>query len=224
MTESLSQHQEDSNELPEKEDELNRKNKIGELFDSYDNGNERISKLISSLQLDLFSQIPHLIQHVVEVRQKLEDCAAIEDRQEFIEKVFLLSQLVFDLKKSNPAEFESVERKIYFEQSGLIEINDALWYGVEKSSININLTPVKQLGIAATINLVTEGLKYLAKIVDQNKNINEITAESWIIGKNPRVIEKFGFTLGEMKINQKGEKIGSASMDRETFLKKYLKE
>ena len=77
--------------------------------------------------------------------------------------------------------------------------------------------------------LVVEGLRDLADIVQKDENIQKITAESWIVGKSSKIMEKLGFQISSeegRKVTDKrelGEEIKKAEISREDFLKKYLK-
>jgi len=205
----------------------------GEIFDSYKEGPERIKDI-------LFKIKPFLEFNLIDgnkIREALEKCSTIEDKDKFIEKVLSSLEPILDLKNNNPQAFEKIQREALVERGGgrVKKINEILLYSeAPEGIIHIHLAPAKELakeqGIGGVKKLVIEGLEKLAEIVEKNEGIKEIRATSWIVAKIPQLIEKLGFTvMGEIdeEIRKKyfandERKISTAIITREEFLKKYF--
>lgn len=125
--------------------------------------------------------------------------------------------------------FEKIKSS-FDEKEKFISVNELVSYGMEDDFIHIHIVPEKK--VENIISKFREGLEELAKIVDKNENIKEISATSWLIAQSPEALEKrYGFTI-DGKISEEFKKahfadekreVWGAHIDREEFLKRYLR-
>ena len=157
----------------------------------------------------------------------LDECAKIGNKNEFVEAVIEIIKPFVELALEKPELFVPAEGR----DREFIKINELLSYGVSASGNQIHIHIVPDEAIRNGFSrLINEGLRELAKVVKENEQIKSINGTSWIIAKQPRILEKLGFTLdGEIseEVRAKhfpGEKmeIHEAHMSREDFLDKYL--
>ncbi len=214
---------------------------IGKVFDKYKDNSKRVEDILYTIKPFLDSDLTD----GEKIRQSLEKCSTIEDKEEFKEKIISSLRPILDLEKENPEAFEEIEREAFVEGSSFTRINEILSYGIDeehrsneehgsgkKELVHIHLAPAKTFGPVKSRRLVREGFKELAEIVNKNKKIEVITATSWIIAKHPNMINKLGFTdngeIGEEKREEYFSEedddieIHEARMTREEFLEKYL--
>ena len=103
----------------------------------------------------------------------------------------------------------------------------------ENEMAHIHLATAKELikerGIVNFKGEIINGLKKLAEIVKSDEKIKEIWAASWIVAKNPLILERLGFAVvGEISEEEKREHfsdekrpVAKAFMTREDLLAKY---
>lgn len=156
----------------EKEDPRTKitKDKIEKIFDSNDNGLERVDEIVLIIRPSLGSKSINF----EEIKSSLRGLESLE-KELFVERVFeIVSPLI-----------ESGERVNNF-----IKINEALSYHRSNDSIHIHLSRTDK----NPISLVKDGLRDLAKIVEADETIKEIRATSPIVARGPELLEnKFGF-------------------------------
>lgn len=192
--------------------------KIGVLFDSYETGQERIN--------DLNEQIDRLdfLENKEIMKKELEKCVVLKTKKDFVEQVAAIIKPFIDLKIENPELFvrePGNDRKF-------IEINKLLSYEISGNLIRIHVVPEEKADRG--LHKFKEGLQDLARLVDENKEIEIIEATSWIVAKHPKLLEKLGFIVdGEVSEEIRREhfsgdkgKISQAHMLRNDFLEKYL--
>ncbi|MCL5010921.1 MAG: hypothetical protein M1127_01785 [Patescibacteria group bacterium] len=153
---------------------------------------------------------------------------------EFLEKASPLAKKIVDFVWSNPAGFEKIERDIFNRDGAFTPVNEVLSYGVdeEKSFLHLHVPPCKT--VQNKVSLLKEGLAEIAEVVQDNENIERITGTSWIVAQNPNLLRRLGFTIGGKEKTYKrllrssflgNEKpVGSAFMERNDFLARYLKQ
>jgi len=203
---------------------------IGKFFDTYKSGQERFDIIL--LKVDGFIKVGILDKEkFVSILKKYSEC---EDRNEFIDGILVAVEPILETMKTNPRLIEQLQAEAFVEQGHFTRLNEVLSYGVAGDSIHIHFAPAKELmkekGIKGSINLVSGGLKKLAKIVEANEKIKSITATSWIVAEHPKIMESLGFTIvgpiSEEHRNKhwRGDKreISEAEISRENFLAKYL--
>jgi hypothetical protein len=166
--------------------------------------------------------------------KELEEYNDIENKNEFIDKMLLSLEPILEANKKDPRLFEKIRADSFVEQGKFIKLNEVLSYGISKDSAHIHLAPSKELlreiGKEGYLNLILDGFKKLAKVVENNDKILKITATSPVVLDNPNRMEELGFIsmgpISEERRNKhwKGDerKVGEAEMSRETLLEKYL--
>ncbi|MCX6790992.1 MAG: hypothetical protein NTV62_02235 [Candidatus Gribaldobacteria bacterium] len=158
------------------------------------------------------------------VVQDLWECRLINNKEEFVSKILNIMQPVFDLCIERGGEiFRALEQ-----QAGKIAVNDFLSYEVlSPDSIAIHLGLMPRVGI---IKDFEEGLKDLAEIVKQSPEIKNIYATSWIVFKQPKLIERFGFRVikelsedekKDLPPHQRKQGISESVISREELLERY---
>ncbi|MBI4600279.1 hypothetical protein HY732_05170 [Candidatus Uhrbacteria bacterium] len=158
--------------------------------------------------------------HVIEER-------GVSDKETFVADVLDLFQPILDLFVTHPQEFEIIQRDIFLARGGFTPINEILSYGMYKGGIHIHLAP--SITIEDKIELIKSGLCELAKRVEADDKIKEISATSWIVEKYPRVMRSLGFDNFEgvdeatrhRYYEHEKRPIAKATMTREKLLTMY---
>ncbi len=202
----------------------------GKIFDTNKGGEERFNAILVIAQKFIKAGILDENKFIPELKR----CSEIEDKNQFINQMLIILEPVLETKKTNPILIEEIQRDVFLEQGKFIKLNEVLSYGISWDNAHIHFAPAKELrkemGIKGSISLVKDGLKKLAKIVEQDEKIKKITATSWIVTEMPTTMERLGFTItGLIGKNLKdkhfkGDKrdISQAEMPREKLLE-YLK-
>ena len=130
---------------------------------------------------------------------------------------------------------EDARRKEIFNEDGNFKLSEVLYAGAGKNEAQIHLAPsaelIKEKGLAFFKNEVKIGLKKLAENIRLYPEIKKITATSWIVGKNPALLEDLGFTViggiseeeKEKHFKDETRPIAKAFISREDLLEKYAK-
>ena len=183
------------------------------IFDAHTNGKDRVQEI-----LHRFEWIPNSeLINGDQIRKDLENLFSKKSREEFVGGVMLALGPIIELSKNDPVTFEKIQRESQKSDGG----NEALHWNLDENDAQIHLSAVKTLGISKIKKVVVGGLEELAKTIKENQQIKTINATSWIIYKNPKIIERLGFKI--VKTNEERSE-ATASITREEFLKKYLKE
>lgn len=192
--------------------------KINVLFDSHGTGRERVDALRSEIDAAEF------LENKEAMKIELETCIDIKTKKEFIDAVFRIIKPIVDLRLEKPELFVR-ENEITRE---FMRLNEVLSYEIRGNTIDVHMLPEERAEHFLTKSKA--GLQKLAKIVDENKNIDTIEITSWIIAEHPELIERFGFVIdGEISeairktdFSEEERKIFKAHVARNDFLKKYL--
>lgn len=161
---------------------------------------------------------------------QLEECRLVEDKEIFVDRVFSAAKPVFYLRDNNPAEYQKLKREI----NKTVGVNEVLGYNrglydMGEENLYIHLDPVREGEVS--LAQFHDGLRLLAEIVAEDESVEVINADSWIVAKNPGLVKRLGFTLGETLTDEERERyfpgvkvpVRKSSIAREEFLKKYLK-
>ncbi len=204
---------------------------IGQIFDIGENEKGRqdgINKAILKL-LPFFELIPESDSMI---RSLLTDCAGIEEREVFIEKVMAILEPIFTFRKEEPLVWEKARREVFLKDARAIRLNDILAYSLDGQEVGLHLPParefIKAYGLTAFREEIREALVLLADIIFNNEEITGVVGISWIIASHPKLLESLGFTVEHGKLpdheGPMGKRpISSAFMSREDFLKRYYK-
>jgi hypothetical protein len=151
------------------------------------------------------------------------------------DKDFLLAvrEAFYDFLDRNldPREFESKTRTT---KEGLfIPLNEILSFGHDGEIIHIHLASARTLEPDERTVMITDGFEKLAKkfAEPEFQAVKKVTITSWIVAKKPEFFETFGFVTDgpiDESVRQEYFKdetgpISAAHIDREVFLKRYLK-
>lgn len=160
-----------------------------------------------------------LIENKEAFLSRLDECADIEEKDQFVDALFELFKPIIDKKFEDPESFlaEGEKRPDY------IEINKVVSYEISESTIfiHIYLNEVPEQRNENILTKFKEAMQKLAQVVQNHPEISLIEGNSLMIARRPRVIERFGFTVDkestESSLNRR------AYISREDFLKRYLK-
>jgi len=207
---------------------------FGDIFDEgKDERENTIEKMFLSLEI---YEKEGIIFNKKEVIDGLRRSLEIQDKEEFIAHVLSVLGPIIEAKFTQPKNFEKATREIKISVGKLSKV---LWaeFKDEKGIIEINLAPAKELieeaGIGYLKKEVEIGLRKLAReVVLPNDKIKKILAKSWIVAKNPSLLERLGFTYdgivsekedGGISLDNLGNKrsVAKAFMTRENFLARY---
>ncbi|MFZ1654443.1 MAG: hypothetical protein WAT84_01270 [Candidatus Moraniibacteriota bacterium] len=186
---------------------------IEETFKTFKNSSERVAYIKSTLE-----GITPLIQEKEGFLSRLEACAEIESKDEFVEAIFQLFKPIVDKKFSDPESFlDEGERKQEF-----IALNEVVSYELsgDRIFIHIYVNQVPEKRDEQILSKFKEAMQKLAEIVQEYPEINLIEGDSLMVARRPRAVERFGFTIDDETIESGLKR--RAYISREDFLKKYL--
>lgn len=180
----------------------------------------------------LSKYMPDMPDQVSGLREKL---AAIPDDTDPGTLTAAAAEIVntFLAEHFTPESFEEISRQGFIEQSKTIPLNEILTYGVYKEIAHIHLAPAETMGPKLLITKVKEGLAELATRLESDPDladVKKITATSWIVAKNPHLLERMGFSIDgpisdevrEQRYRNDDREISTSHMNREDFLARYL--
>ncbi len=197
------------------------KNHLKDLFNRHKTGSERAKELEDWLEPFL----PILSEEQKEyMANAIEKNANLTEKDEFVEKMFLIAKYYLDIKAGHLDQFETIERqRIYKEHPTYKELNQLFAYEFEDDEIRLHVSANKGTSIKDKLRLIDNGLKKLAEIVRGNPKIKQVTGRSWIAGENPKLLGRLGFEVTEIEANSQGIKIGLAMISREKLLEMHGK-
>lgn len=172
------------------------------------------------------------IEVVQKMKQDLLECCKIQDMEKFQERFLSVIEPILNLERENLQEFESLIGKNTMERFHWISINDLLKYAKDGRRIHIHILPAKSMSRSDKLSNLNNGLKDLASIIDNDKDVELVTATSTLVAEHPRIVEKLmGFTIDGSISDETREKyfkydtreIHEAHMTREDFLNKHKK-
>lgn len=167
-------------------------------------------------------------EKIEEIKENLEACALVQNKDEFIRLTTEALKPMLDIREEYTPGFEDAQAKAMNETGGFIEINRLLSYGQHGAIVHIHAPAGKT--VENKIGLYRNGMTKLAEIVNNDPEIKEIIATSYIVDQHPGLFTRFGFKIEDVTEEFKrkyfaGEKrkIKKASINREDFLEKFLK-
>jgi hypothetical protein len=200
------------------------------LFDKYSDPKERVDTMLKEIE-PLFKHIDKKIipeDDVKKIKTTLLACESTSEKQQFLDEVMLAMKPFLDLKETNLEEFEEAQALTMNERGGFTEINRLLSYGKDKNIIHFHAPAGK--AVDNKITLYRSGLRKLAGIVNDDPEIKEITATSPLVASHPGLFTGAGFKIEDVSDEFKQEHFAGderetkkASIDREEFLKRFLK-
>lgn len=207
------------------------KQEIEKIFDTYKDKEERFTSVLSKIQILIEKGI--LDEKII---PELREYSGIENKNEFVDKMLVLLEPVLKIKVSNPRLIEKIQSDAGHEKENFIKLNEVLSYGIsgDGKSVHIHLASLRELireiGQDNLLNLVSDGLKELARIFEKDSNLLKVTATSMVITNNPQRMSTLGFVIKgpiskeDREKHWKGDErdIGVAEMSRDVLLN-YLK-
>jgi hypothetical protein len=200
------------------------------FFEDKENYENRINIFI--LQLDIFEK-NGLLLNKEEVIKGLKESINIQDKETFVLHLLNILGPITELKITQSDIFERTEREAIVSSPNNTRLSEVLYANFEKDRAFIHLAPatelIKKEGLGNFKKEVEIGLNKLAEIIKVNDKIKEIWAISWIVAKNPVLLEGLGFTIvGPIPQEERDEHfseetrpVAKAFMTREDFLAKY---
>lgn len=203
---------------------------FGRFFDEFSDPNERINAIIKRIE-PFFQHIDKKIlseENANNIRNALLACENISDKQQFLDEIMAALRPAIEIREAHADKFEYAQARAMNESGGFTEINRLLSYGKHKHMIHIH-APAGET-VDNKISLYREGMRKLAEIVDNDPEIKEITATSYLVASHLGLFTRAGFTVEDISdefrqehfVGEKRE-IKIAKIDREEFLRRFLK-
>ncbi len=219
---------------PEKELLKDVRYKLEEVFEDTQDKDQRRVKIMKKVE-PFFRHLNRDIlpdTQIEEIRTALMGCLAIENRDQFVNKVIDALKPIFDIIKKYPKEYEEARAKIENEEYKYTELNRLVSYEKKDNIIAIHHSIARTIGPKRELYL--DAMRKLAKIIKRDPEIEKIEAVSWIVAKAPSLFTRNGFTIEKVKKGPKlvsslrltsgtekdeGREIAAAHISREAFLK-----
>lgn len=201
------------------------------FFDEFSDPNERINAIIKRIE-PFFQHIDKKIlpeEKADEIKNALLACENISDKQQFLDEIMEALKPALEIREAHSDKFEEAQARAMNESGGFTEINRLLSYGKHKHIIHIHAPAGETVG--NKISLYRDGMKKLAEIVNNDPEIKEITATSYLVASHPGLFTRAGFKVEDVSDEFRQEhfageerEIKIAKIDREEFLRRFLKE
>ena len=187
--------------------------------------------LISRFRESIGSTMPEHAEFLTEELRRRIASVPAEDIDALVESVNYVMNDVASKHITREA-FEARQRKQFFLYNEFMPLSETLAFGVSEGMAHIHLAPSSALGIAALRADVEAGLRELARRLRDDEEFTDVTSvkgTSWIVAKNPRLLERLGFTIDgpiseEIRAAHFAEEsrpVAAAHMDRDDFLARY---
>jgi hypothetical protein len=152
-----------------------------------------------------------------------QNIASIEDEKEIQEKV--ISGLTHFLATSySTAEIEALTREHQRNDRGYKEINRLVTYEidpVDPQNFRIHIPTTFSSNPKELVRLFKDALSKIADLLRSEESLHDIqkvSGSSWIIFKNPTLLEKFGFTIIQRN-EEKG--VATAEISKDDIIRLY---
>lgn len=192
-----------------------------------------MDKMRSSL-LDTFVRTlpPEISDELVQMIDKLFETIDPEDFEAMLERVQKVITSFLE-KHFTRESLEKFRREVFVREGKFMPLNEIISFGVGGDNIaHIHLAPASLLRPKELLRGVREGLQELARRLEEDpkfKDVSVVTASSWIVAKNPKLLERIHFTVDgpiseqmrEEHFQDEVREVWAAHMDRKEFLKQY---
>jgi hypothetical protein len=130
-------------------------------------------------------------------------------------------------------EVEARERSYLREEATLIKEDNPIYYTLEEDDkLALHVQSARTLSTVEKVRALKESFGELATQLQTKEelvNVKEITATSWIVAKNPRLMKRLGFTVDDLTseearpndIDNPDKEVGRAHISVEDFLKQH---
>lgn len=174
---------------------------LAEIFDNNNQADDRF-KIFSErlgVLLDISSNSWLQETEIDSMRNDLQACCELDNKEEFINRCFIVFKPLLDWYYNNPREFEAALRKNALKVNNFTPINEVLTYSRGEKTINIHVSTSETLSLGEKLAMMKDGFYKLAEILRNDDSIKAVSATSWIVAANPGILEKWGFEiLGEI--------------------------
>jgi hypothetical protein len=203
---------------------------LGSFFDEFSDRAERTKAMIKKIE-PFFQHIDKKIlpeEKVNEIKVALSACENTSNKQQFLDEIMKVLKPVLKIREMYPDKFEEARAHAMNESLGFTEINRLLSYGKHKHIIHIHALAGET--VKNKITLYREGMRKLAEIINNDSEINEITATSHLVATHPGLFTGAGFKVEDISDEFRQEhfaneerEIKIAKINREEFLRRFLK-
>lgn len=201
------------------------------IFDKLNDPNERMTEILERVE-PFFQYIDKTVfseEKADEVRASLSACKDISDKEQFLDKVMEVLEPFLKIREIYPDKFEEAQARAMNQSGGFTEINRLLSYG--KSGPVVHIHAPAGMSVGNKITLYREGLRKLAEVVNNDPEIKEINATSFLVADHQSLFRRAGFNIEDVSdefrrehFNGEEREIKMAKIDREEFLKRFLKQ
>lgn len=174
---------------------------LDEIFDNNVEAVDRFNAVSNRLGALLDSSVNSWLQEdeLNNLKNNLRDCCELDNKDEFIEKCFIVFKPLIDWYYNNPREFEAALRINALRVNKFTPLNEVLTYGRWKDIIHIHVAVSETLSLGEKLAMMKDGFYKLAEMLRNDDSIKTVSATSWIVAANPGILEKWGFEiLGEI--------------------------
>jgi hypothetical protein len=190
-----------------------------------------VQEFVTGKLVDLFRNIdPDRADALSEQLAQIQ-VSEISGAEEFLHKITSVLDGFFSEHYTKDS-LEKLKRDAFTREGGFEPLSDVLSFGHWGSIAHIHLAPAETMGPKQLIRGVSDGMKELARRIQEDealRDIENVSATSWIVAKNPRLLERLGFEVhGEISDERREEHfageerpVWSSSMTREELIKRY---
>lgn len=160
----------------------------------------------------------------------IEACQYIEEKEVFVQAIVSAVEPLRQARLEDPVGFEAAQREYFYAIEKFIQVNDLISYSLKGSTVEIHIAPSQTVSMGKKLTMLREGLTGLAKVVQENEDVETITGTSWIVAQHPALMEKLGFEVeGQISDDEMREEfpaenreVHRARINRQELLDKYL--
>lgn len=205
---------------------------LNKTFAEFGNNKERLDHIIDVIK-KIFNKIPDIVskEELESLTESINDYEKEDaDKEEFVSDIKNKLEPLTKIYSKNFAKVEKYERDAFNEQENFIEINAVLSYGISRDRIHLHHPPARSFAKEERMKLYKEAFTALGEVIENNKNIEIITATSYLITKDffANMLKEYGFKIEDatrelLERHFKGEEreVKHASISREDFLERY---
>jgi hypothetical protein len=207
--------------------------KFGAFYDAMKRGERTIDALKNQISpLFLNERIQEAIPDFSpdSILEEIDTCGTAESKDNFISCIQTALLPVLHFKEEHPREFEDIQALVSMDAGGFTPLNERLSYGAHNGNAHFHLAASFEIPDDEKQKMFLDGMQKLAKIVENDESIEDISGTSWIVAtkKYGSMLASYGFDITEVPegIREKyfaGEtrEMKKAIMERTKFLKTF---
>lgn len=106
-------------------------------------------------------------------------------------------------------------------------VNEIISYHLQtdkegEKHVGLHVAPAKTLNVGEQRRLIHDAFGKIAELLHHDPAIVDVVGTSWIVAKQPRLMELLGFRMTPFEsVDQEGRPVAQCTMEREDFLKRY---